>query len=306
MPANLPPDYHFTEKKLRTARSPEEKLAILERMLTLVPKHKGTERLQKDLKVKIAKLKKLPFSKKKSQKESSYYVPKEGAGQLAISGPPNSGKSSLLNLLTNARVRVGDYSFVTKIPQPAMMPYQDIFIQLIDTPPLTKDFSPPWLKEILLMADGLLVVFDLTKPKEIEDFFEIFKKVNIGNKKKILIGNKIDLSGAKESFLNLKKKYPLESLSCQEKTGLEDLKEKIFHLLEIVRIYSKKPNQEPDFGHPFTCKKGTRLIDLAGQIHWDLIENFKYARLFGKKLKTPLIIGKDYILKDGDIVEIHG
>jgi ribosome-interacting GTPase 1 len=187
-----------------------------------------------------------------------------------------------------------------------MMPYQDIFIQLIDTPPLTKDFSPPWLKEILIQAEGLLVVFDITKPREIEEFFEILKKINLGNKKKILIGNKADLTGAKEDFFTLKKRYPLKLLSCQEKEGIEDLKEEIFHLLEIARIYSKKPNQDPDFAHPFTCKKGTKLIDFAGQIHLDLIENFKYARLFGKNLKTPLIIGKEYILKDGDVVEIHG
>ena len=160
MPANLPPHFHTLSAKLKETKDPEEKISILEELLAIVPKHKGTEKIQKDLKRKIAKLKKQKPKKTKGR-TLSYSIPKEGAGQVVIIGPTNSGKSSLLNNLTNAKAKIASYPFTTKIPRPAMMPYENILIQLIDTPPLSKEFSPPWLKEILKQADLLIVVFDL-------------------------------------------------------------------------------------------------------------------------------------------------
>ena len=305
MPANLPPQYWVAEKKLKQARSSEEKIFILERMLTLAPKHKGTERLQMDLKAKIAKLRKGGTGKKKGQKETHFFIDKEGAGQLAIVGPPNSGKSSLLNCLTNAKAKTGDFPFVTKFPQPAMMPFEDIFIQLIDNPPLTGDFFPPWLREILFWADGLLVVFSADKPKEADDFMEILAKAGMAEKKMIIIANKMDLEESRKNLDFFEEKYRPEFLSCRQKEGIENLKKRIFGLLEIIRVYSKKPSQAAELGSPFTCPKGSSLIEVAGQIHLDFAENFKYARLFKKGLKSPLIVGKDYVLQDGDIIEIH-
>ena len=306
MPANLPPQYHITEAKLKEAKAPEEKISIYEELLSIAPKHKGTENLQKDLKTKIAKLRKILGSKKKTKKELLYIVKKEGGAQVVITGPPNSGKSSLLNALTNAKAKTSEYPFTTKIPQPAMMPYEDILIQLIDTPPLTNDFSPGWLKSILKNADILIIVFDLSKKNEVDDFFKLLKNLKIDHKKTLLIGNKIDLEKSKQ---NIKKMgtFPQESVvvSCLEKTGLEELKQKIFELAEIVRVYTKSPNRETDFAHPFTLAKGSKLLDLAQEIHYDLAEKFKYARLFRKDLRKPIIVGKEYVLQDKDVIEIH-
>jgi len=302
MPANLPPQFYALSMKLKEAVSPDEKISILEEMLRISPKHKGTENLQKDLKTKIAKLKKQ--RPKKIKGRTSYSIKKEGAGQVVISGPANSGKSSLLNALTNANVKVAPYPFTTKIPEPGMMPYEDILIQLVDTPPLSKEFSPPWLKEILKTADILLAVFDLSKEdvaKDIEDFKEILDNWKLSEKKIIFLGNKADLD------YNLAgSQYKIKPISCQKKIGLEELKKEIFDSLQIIRVYTKTRNKpELDFSHPFILKKGGKLITLASQIRQDFLSAFKYAKLYKKNTKNPKIVGKDYILQDGDIIEIY-
>jgi len=293
--------------KLKTATDNDEKISILEEMLAICPKHKGTEKLQKDIKAKIAKLKR--EQPKKTKGEALYYIQKEGAGQVVIVGPPNSGKSSLLNALTNAQAEVASYPFTTKIPQPAMMPYQNILIQLIDTPPLTKESSPSWLKAILKEADGLAVIFDLSKEdiaQDIKNLKEILNNWGLTDKKIIFLGNKVDLELAKENLKKLETQYDIKPISCFQKIGFEELKREIFDLLEIVRVYTKSRNKpEPDFSHPFILKKGEKLLTLASQIHHDLLPSFKYAKLFKKDLKNSQIIGKDYILEDGDIVEIY-
>lgn len=200
------------------------------------------------------------------------------------------------------------FPFTTQIPQPGMMPYENILIQLIDTPPISKDFSPGWLREIIREADGLLILFDLSQKdvfQEIEKFKLRLKNWNLEEKKMILVGNKIDLEKGKEIFEKIKSDLKIEGISALKKIGLEDLKKEIFDLLEIIRIYTKGPGKEPNFSQPFILKKGAKLIELASQIHESLAQNFKYAKLFKKELKKPQIVGKDYILEDGDIIEIR-
>ena len=296
MPANLPPQFFALSAKLKEVKTPEEKISILEEMLAICPKHKGTEKVQKDLKSKIAKLKKQ--KPKKARREALYSIPKEGAGQIVIIGPANSGKSSLLNALTNARAKVAPYPFTTQIPQPAMMPYQNILIQLVDTPPLTKD-SPPWLKAILKSADGFLAIFDLSNDNLIEDIKELKEILNnwgISDKKILFLGNKIDLAKSKEN---------LKPISCLKGIGTGELKKEVFNLLEIVRVYSKPPGKSVDFNQPFILKRNSKLIDFAKGIREDLISSFKYAKLLKKNSPKIQIVGKDYLLQDQDIIEIH-
>ncbi|MCX6553014.1 MAG: 50S ribosome-binding GTPase, partial [Acidobacteria bacterium] len=123
MPANLSPEYHRAEERLRGARSPDEKIAALEEMLRVIPKHKGTDHMQADLKGRIAKLRK-EIGKKGGKGGFTFIVPREGAGQVAIAGPPNSGKSSLVRALTRATPAVGSYPFTTREPVPGMMPFE--------------------------------------------------------------------------------------------------------------------------------------------------------------------------------------
>lgn len=305
MPANLPPQFHSVSAKLKEAKTPQEKISILEELLAICPKHKGTEKIRKELKTKIAKLRKKGPKKKKAK--TLYFVQKEGAGQLVILGPANSGKSSLLNALTKAQAKVSAFPFTTQLPKPGMMKYQNIQIQLIDTPPLTKK-SPPWLKETLKASDALLAVFDLAKENVLEDireFKEILKDWQLSDKKILLLGNKIDLAKSQENLKKIESQYRIKPISCQKGLGIEKLKEEIFNLLEIIRVYTKSPQKPPDFSRPFTIKKNSRLIDLAKEIHQDFLFSFKYAKLFKSSFKKPKIVGKDYILKDGDIIEIH-
>ena len=336
MSANLPPQFYTISAKLKEAKTPEEKISILEELLAIVPKHKGTEKVQKDIKTKIAKLKKQ--KPKKGKREDLYFVKKEGAGQIAIIGPANSGKSSLLNALTNAKAKVASYSFTTEIPKPAMMSYENILIQLVDTPPLTKS-SPPWLKGILKAADGFLAVFDLSSEnivKDIENLQEILNDWGIYDKKILFLGNKADLKESGENLKKIEPQYKIKIISCLKGTGvdehlsistlryaraidehlsistlryaraIEELKKEIFNLLEIVRVYTKDSNESsPDFEHPFILKKNSQLIELANQIHQDFFSSFRYAKLFKKDSKNPRFVGKDYLLQDEDIIEIH-
>jgi len=304
MSANLPPQFYTVSEKLKEVKTSEEKISILEELLAIVPKHKGTEKVQRDIKTKIAKLRKQ--KPKRGKREYLYSIRKEGAGQIVIIGLANSGKSSLLNALTNANAKVALYSFTTEIPQPAMMPYENILIQLVDTPPLIKS-SPPWLKGILKAADGLLAILDLSKENVLDDIKnlqELLSNWGIIDKKILFLGNKVDES--KENLKKIEPQYKIKIISCLKKTGIEELKKEIFDLLEIVRVYTKSSNRSsPDFEHPFIFKKNSRLIELANQIHQDFFFSFKYAKLFKRNFKKPQFVGKDYILQDEDIIEIH-
>ena len=164
MPANLPPQYFEKEKELKKAKNPQERIAILEELLAIVPKHKGTEKMQALLKTKIAKL------KSQSQKSpavarhtATFQIEKTGAGQVIVVGSPNTGKSSLIKALTNANPDIGDYPFTTRLPSPAMMPYENIQIQLVDMPPITQDYFEFWQAELIKAADAVLLVLDLSQ-----------------------------------------------------------------------------------------------------------------------------------------------
>jgi ribosome-interacting GTPase 1 len=171
MPANLPPTYHEAEKRLREARLPEEKLVVLEEMLAIIPKHKGTDKLQADLKRKMAKLRaSLKESPKGKSRRDDLSIESQGAGRVCLVGPPNAGKSSLLAALTDARPTVGPYPFSTQRPAPGMMPVEDVSVQLIDLPPYVRDATAGWIGSITRTADLILVVLSLRDDDLLEQF----------------------------------------------------------------------------------------------------------------------------------------
>ncbi len=302
MPANLPPEYFEIEKRYREAKSIEEKLFFLERMLAVMPKHKGTEKLQKELRTRISKFKNSLSKRPATRRGFIYHIPKEGAGQVLIVGPPNSGKSKLLSSLTNARPEVAPYPFTTKVPQVGMMEYEDIKIQLVDTPPIfEKNQKIPW-RSLIYNADLLLLVMDLKRESILEELQLI--KETVYNPKQLVVGNKLDLEGTEKTLNILKVHHPVIGISCQTCEGLEDLKRKIFESLEIIRVYTKKPGKPVERIDPLILKRGSTLLDAAKETHKDFERLLKYARLWNDKYSGQRV-EREYILKDRDVVEFH-
>jgi small GTP-binding protein len=304
MPANLPPQFFELQKKLNRTKEVQEKIEILQEMLAICPKHKGTERVQEEIKKKIAKLKKT--QPKKLKREEIYFVKKEGAGQILVLGFPNSGKTSLINLLCNTNFKVADYPFTTQLPTPGMLKYENVLIQIVDTPPLTRDFKPGWLKNLARQADSILVLIDLESDPEnqLKEIKEILNEWKIEKEKIFFVGNKIDLENGKENFEGLKKVFEILGISAKRRIGIEELKRKIFDSLRIVRVYPKEPKKEVNFENPFVLRRGTKLIDFVKEINEEWAERFKGAKLYDKDLKSFKIVGGDYVLKDEDVIEI--
>ncbi len=328
MPANLPPQYFETEKKLKTAKTPQEKIDILEELLSIVPKHKGTEKLQALLKTKIAKLKSSVQSRPKIARHGpTHQVEKAGAGQIVLVGLPNAGKSSLIQPLTNAHPEIADYPFTTRIPSPAMMIYENIQIQLVDTPPITPEYMEVWYPELIKATDGILLVLDLGSSGQADVFRTIQKKLaekriefvpeekessqaaNIFQKKTLIAANKVDLPQAAENLVALKKGLPSElkmsPVSASGGDNLEELKKDIFMFLDILRVYSKVPGKKVEFKEPFVFRKGSNLMDMAKAVHKDFSQKLRYARIWGKNKYQGQKVNRDYILEDEDVIELH-
>lgn len=320
MVANLPPHYHTKEAELKKAKTPEEKIQILLEMMSIMPKHKGTEKLQKELKSKIAKLRKEAAEKKVISRGSPVpAIVKEGAGQVIIAGAPNTGKSTLLGSLTKAKPEIADYPFTTKIPQPGMLHYQDIQIQMIDTPALASGISENWLGDMMRKADLIMLLLDLSDDdilEKMEDVMRVLEDFKIKTEgkweftKKILwVGNKIDLPGWKEIRDVVCELYPigeeLLTISAKENINTENISESIFKKMGIIRVYTKIPGKPAEMKDPYTISANSTLEDLAKAIHKDLVKTFRYARLWKNGQGNPIIAGRDYILEDRDLVEIH-
>jgi len=325
MPANLPPQYFEAEKNFRLAKRPEEKIAVLEEMLAIMPKHKGTDHLRAELRGRIAKLTQLA-TKKSGVHRASMAIEKEGAAQIAVIGLPNAGKSQLVASITNASPPVAEYPFTTHNATPGMMEFENIQIQLIDTPPLAPPSIEWWLRHMLIRADALLVVVDLNDAPlaQMGDITAQLEKIRIVigerkveeesgtilyQKKALIIGSKLDLNNASENYTALKNKYeeqlPVMAISTKAGIGLEELKGGIYQMLDIIRVYTKAPSQKPDFDDPIILKRGSTLEDAAADVHKDFAHKLKYARIWGSGKHDGLMAKRDHILQDGDVIELH-
>ncbi len=203
MPANLTPAYLAAEQDYKSATTHQEKIAALERMLSTLPKHKGTEKLQADLK---SKARKESHKKGASHAAPFYVVKKEGAGQVVLIGPPNSGKSQLVSSLTHAHLKVADYPFTTRVPTPGMMVFENVQIQLLDLPAISAEFMESWIPQVIRNADRGVLAVDPNSPAvwdEIEFIMETLNRHRLAVPK-LLVGTKFDLEGAEDNFAALK------------------------------------------------------------------------------------------------------
>jgi ribosome-interacting GTPase 1 len=350
MPTNVTAEYRKAEQAFREAREPRDRLACLREMLRTIPKHKGTEHVQADIKTRIKQLtEQLAGPRKKGGRTApTYSVRPAGAGQIVLLGPPNSGKSSLHARLTGAHPEIGPGPFTTQIPAPGMLPHEDIQFQLVDLPPISVEYIEPWFHNALERADGALLIVDVSDAACVEQVQVIRdrlaeKKIALiehwpgfGERPEgatdgarnaadddeeemedpfrielptLLVANKSDLDPDPDEVKVLEEllgvSYPAVTTSAVTGDGLDRIGPLLFEGLQIVRVYTKTPNEPPDMKEPFTVRRGQTVADVARLVHRDIVANFRYARIWGSGVFDGQQVGADHEVADGDIVELH-
>lgn len=328
MPANLTPQYHKAENDYRRAQSAQEQLECLQEMLKLMPKHKGTDHLQADVKKKIKETREqVQVEKSAPKKGVTYKFPRQGAGQVVILGGPNSGKSRLVAELTNATPEVADYPFSTREPLPAMMEWEDVKLQLIDMPPITATMLEPYQINLTRSADAAVLCFDGSSDDSPEATAELleqmsqrktvlanesgfveddFSRIQIRTLFVVTRGNDADVEMRLE-FLKEMVDLPFDPIlvDLEDAGSCEALRRKIFELLGCIRIYTKTPGKPADYDAPFTIPVGGTVEDLALVIHRDLFDSMKFAKVWGTSAKDGQTVGREHVLADKDLVELH-
>jgi len=339
MPANLSADYLKAEERFRSATTNEEKLTCLEEMFTTLPKHKGTEKMQADIKTRISKLKKEMAGPAKggAKRGDWFHVEKQGAGQVAIFGAPNCGKSALVRELTGLHAEVAPYPFTTTQPAAGMMEFEDIQIQLVDTPPVSPE-SPAWLFHIIRTADILIWMLDLSDDALLETTEQaqiLLDKARIvfaspkdkvqetsedpagtpapdspppTPKKALRIGAKADDPQAMDRLAILREligDVEVMPISVEHHTGLEEFKRCLFDMLEIIRVYTKKPGKPVEFRDPVVLPIGSTMTDAAYHLHKDIAQNLQFARLWNNSGYDGQRVERGHVLQDKDILEFH-
>jgi ribosome-interacting GTPase 1 len=339
MPANLSPEYKDAQEKFRRSREPQEKLECLREMLRTIPKHKGTEHLQAEIKSRVKELTEELGGPKKGAARGGpdLTVRHEGAAQIALVGPPNSGKSSLHSRLTGSHAVVGPYPFSTKYPLPGMLLHEDVQFQLVDLPPVTEDYLEPWMTGTLHNADAVALVVDLSDPACVDQLGAVErrfaeKKISLvprldeppaatpaedeldpfrARLPAVLLANKADLfadPGAELAVFRELAPDPFDShaVSAETGSGLAGIGAALFSLLGIVRVYSKVPGHPPDMGRPFALRGGGTVRDVAQQVHRGLASELKFARVWGESAEFDgQQVSATHAVRDRDVVELH-
>ncbi|MEJ2513601.1 MAG: TGS domain-containing protein [Gammaproteobacteria bacterium] len=343
MPTNVSPEYKKAEEAYRKAREPKERLDCLKLMLSTIPKHKGTEHLQADIKSRIKELTEELAGPKKGAKRTgpSTSIRPEGAAQVALIGPPNAGKSALHARLTGSRAQAGPGPFITQFPEPGMLPYEDIHFQLVDMPSMSAEHMAPWIPSTLQTADAALLVADLSDPACVEELQFILetlaaKKIHLvpdwpghsgqadgdapGQQEEIedpfridlptlLVANKWDLDrepgevDVLEELLDVD--FPALRVSVETGRGMGDIAPFLFQGLGVVRVYSKAPGKEVAKDKPFTVRRGETVLDVARLVHKDIAASLRFARLWGSGAFDGQQVSGDHPVADGDVVELH-
>lgn len=332
MPANLTPQYHAAEQRFKQASSSEEKVTCLEEMLRVMPKHKGTDKLQADLKRRLAKLRQ-EAQKAAAARRGGYTVSveAEGAGQIVMVGAPNAGKSSLLAALTKATPDIAAYPFTTRRPLPGMVTFENIQLQLVDMPPVAREYMEPWMPQIVRNADAMLLVVDLSDPEALEAVellttvltewkilpttrrlsFDEEEDLPVGvvPRRALLVGNKVDVPASQDTWDVLQELYgarwPMLAVSATSGQHLDALPQALYTLLDLVRVYTKAPGKKPDLTSPFTLPQGSTVVEVAESVHKDFAAHLKFARIWGTEKYDGQMVQRDHVVQEGDVIELH-
>ncbi len=333
MPANLTPEYRDAEAAYRRASDNKERLECLRAMLRAIPKHKGTDHLQAEIKKKIKEVTGELATPKKAgaRRGPSTFVRPEGAAQVVLLGPPNSGKSALHARLTGSRAQQGPYPFTTQYPQPGMLPVEDVALQIVDLPSVSAERPVPWIANALSAADGCLLVVDLGEPGCVEqviagrDLLEE-KQVKLVEEWGAVEGDDDDPFGMRLPTLLVVSKadrigivdeelaafrdltgfgFAAVSTSATTGDGLEEIGPWLFERIGIVRVYTKAPRSKADLGRPYTVRRGQTVLDVAQLVHREMAATLRFARIWGGVEFDGQQVGRDHQVSDGDIVELH-
>jgi ribosome-interacting GTPase 1 len=254
-------------------------------------------------------------------------VPSEGAGQVVLVGAPNAGKSTLLAALTNARPEIAPYPYTTRTPQPGIMMWQDVPVQLVDLPPIAPEFFEPWVPSVIRSADAALFVVDLGSDDVADAAMAVLERLagvhtelvgelpfdeedeRIRHLRTVMVANKVDAEGAGDRLEIVRDwlgpRFPIVSASGMTGGGLETLRQSAYDLLGVLRVYTKVPGKPADRTRPFTVPIGSTVLDLAREIHRDFEHSLKSARIWGSGVFEGQSVKRDHELHDADVVELH-
>lgn len=324
MPANLSPEYKAAADAFRRARDPQERLEHLREMLRVIPKHKGTDHLQADLKRRIKELDEELAGPRRGGARSApaLVIRPEGAAQLALVGAPNSGKSLLHDRLTGSGARSGPYAYTTQHPEPGMMRWEDVLFQLVDLPAVSAGHPLPWLTGTLQTADACLLVVDLADPDCLQQVTSVQEELarrrttlvtrwpgdalagddgaRPGSPDEddvfalrlpaLVLANKADLLEHAETDLEVlaeleEPHFPALLVSALTGAGLGELGGWLWRSLGLVRVYTKAPGRPVDHGRPFTLRAGEQTVgDAARLVHRDMARTLRFARVWGRSV----------------------
>lgn len=316
MPANLPPTYYKLKHQHEAAKTDEERLSLLEEMLRIIPKHKGSEKVVSDIRHRIAKIKRAPATtsgKGAAKKSYSEHIPKQGAGQVVLLGPPNGGKSQMLANFTNAKPEVSPTPYTTTLPMVGMLPYENIQFQVIDTPSITPDFVLPTVLTLTRNADLPLPVISLASDNLLDDLDVIVALLDEADRETpeegtLIVANQLDTAEARERLDILKEFYGdvlrICSISAETGEGKGALLQEIYSELDILRVYPKAPGKPIEQDDPIVLRTGATVLDAARSLHKDFAE-FRFARIWGPEWHDGQSVSRNDVVYDGDVVEFH-
>lgn len=341
MAVNQSPMYQKAEERYRCASTPAERLAALEEMWRLVPKHKASEKLQAQIKQRIKSTREdvqKHAAKGGHTSHDPYAIHKQGAGQVLLLGEPNVGKSAIVGALTSAKVEVQPFPHSTHHAVPGMAHHEDVPIQLVDMPPVAEGHVDGMMLAAYRRADAILLVVDLTALDVLDQLerpvrlFEgkgmrftsdaVLDYGALGDgeeadasepqaipKRVLVAANKADAAGAMDNFEGLKElsgtELTMMPVSAETRQGLPEMMASVFGLLHVIRVYSKKPGKPVDKTSPFILPVGGTVADLAELIHSELAEKLRSARVWGGTVHSGQQVHSTHVLTDKDVVELH-